>query len=736
MTATQPASARFVDRLAEKMGGRLNRRSFFTRTAVAGAALAVAPTDYVLKPGTAYAAICSCNNYNCDCGSLCCDGYTEFCCTLSGANQCPPGTRMGGWWKADGTGLCGPNAPRYYMDCNVDCGGCGCGGSGVCSGSCTGTPCGCMGGDCNNRKSGCVHFRYGQCNNQIACLGPILCRVVTCLPPWQIEPTCTTTVLVDQNTAFHDRPCLHRTIGSVESVTDTGSSLRVVGWALDYDTSAPIQVHVYMDGKGATVGTADLSRPDVANLYPGMGSAHGFDFTFPAGPGPHRIDVYAIGVGPNPTNVLIGSSTATVTSPFGAFDSVTSDYDSVRVTGWAIDPDTINPTSVHVYIDGAPAGSFTANGYRPDVGAAFPAWGNYHGYDIDVPVAPGTHTVSVYAINSAGVPAPNVLLGSRAFTVTAGPFGNLEVAAAVNPDKIRVRGWAIDPAGPSPIQVRVLVDGAVSTTVTANITRPDVGAAFPAFGADHGFDVTVPAPINATGSHAVEVVGVNVGTGSDTSFGKRTVQVGGLPGGAVDAVWAMPGAVRLVGWALDPDVIGAIPIHVWLDGAPVGAYTADLSRPDVGAVFPGYGDNHGFDVTIPVGAGDHVVNVYAINSGSGSSNALLSSRGVKVGGNPVGNFDEAIGGPGNVRVRGWALDPDVAAPIIVHVWVDGAPLTALTCDQSRPDIANAYPGYGPDHGFDAVLDLAPGTHQILVYGINTGTGTTNTFLGGKTVTVV
>ena len=81
------------------------------------------------------------------------------------SNQCPPGSLLGGWWKVDGSGFC--NGPRYYMDCNAPCGGCGCGGSGVCSGGCSGTGCGCALGDCNNRKAGCIGFRYGQCNQQV-----------------------------------------------------------------------------------------------------------------------------------------------------------------------------------------------------------------------------------------------------------------------------------------------------------------------------------------------------------------------------------------------------------------------------------------------------------------------------------------------------------------------------------------------------------------------------------------
>jgi hypothetical protein len=55
----------------------------------------------------------------------------------------------------------------------------------------------------------CTAFRYGQCNQQMPCVGPILCRVVTCSPPWTVEPTCTTTVATDNYTRTHDAPCLH-----------------------------------------------------------------------------------------------------------------------------------------------------------------------------------------------------------------------------------------------------------------------------------------------------------------------------------------------------------------------------------------------------------------------------------------------------------------------------------------------------------------------------------------------
>ncbi|MFQ5557865.1 MAG: S-layer homology domain-containing protein, partial [Acidimicrobiales bacterium] len=148
---------------------------------------------------------------DCPPGSLCTDGYTDFCCLLTGENLCPPGTVVAGWWKADGSGFCdidGPR-PRYYLDCNLDCAsGCGCGAGGICDPACTSADCRCADG-CDSRMLDCTRFRYGQCNQHIPCVGPIQCRIITCVPPWKWDPSCTPAVATDSHTRFHDRPCLH-----------------------------------------------------------------------------------------------------------------------------------------------------------------------------------------------------------------------------------------------------------------------------------------------------------------------------------------------------------------------------------------------------------------------------------------------------------------------------------------------------------------------------------------------
>ena len=200
-------SRKLVERVSRVVDRHASRRGFLRNSAMTATAIAVAPVAYAIRPTTAEAAIISCGGLRCNAGSLCCDGYTDFCCLLTGENLCPPGTVVAGWWKADGSGYCdidGPR-PRYYLDCDP---GCGCGGSGICSSGCTSAHCRCPDG-CGTRKVECTRFRYGQCNQDVAWVGPIQCRIVTCVPPWQWDPKCTTSVATDNHTRWHDRPCLH-----------------------------------------------------------------------------------------------------------------------------------------------------------------------------------------------------------------------------------------------------------------------------------------------------------------------------------------------------------------------------------------------------------------------------------------------------------------------------------------------------------------------------------------------
>jgi hypothetical protein len=100
-------------------------------------------------------------------------------------------------------------------------------------------------------------------------------------------------------------------------------------------------------------------------------------------------------------------------NPFGNLDQVQRVGGVVTVTGWALDPDSIDrPIDVHLYVDGRGAAAITADRSRPDVGAAFAGAGAAHGYSASLALPPGQQTVCAYAIN-VGYGTHNPLLTCR-----------------------------------------------------------------------------------------------------------------------------------------------------------------------------------------------------------------------------------------------------------------------------------------------------------------------------------
>jgi len=230
---------RMVERASGVLEKRTSRRGFLARLTLAGTAIAVGPLRYLLKPGTAYASICQCPTFSwayrqqsCTCctDSCCCDGWTTFCCTLTGSNTCPSGSFVGGWWQCSQSPYCldyhGFEVARYYIDCNAlcnsNCGSCinenvpqyttYCGGGHYDSSSaynCIDSQfkCECANGLCGNRATSCNWFRYGQCNTGHQCAGPVVCRIATCTPPWDIYTSCGTSGVSDNRTCTHNATC-------------------------------------------------------------------------------------------------------------------------------------------------------------------------------------------------------------------------------------------------------------------------------------------------------------------------------------------------------------------------------------------------------------------------------------------------------------------------------------------------------------------------------------------------
>jgi len=205
-------------------------------------------------------------------------------------------------------------------------------------------------------------------------------------------------------------------VGHFDTATSKSAGvITVSGWAVDVDTTAPITVHVYVDGRATTALVADSPRADVGRIYR-RGDNHGFNGLVPASNGTHKVCVYAIDSagGKNPS---LGCATVKVVNrvPLGSLDAVTSTAGRITTRGWALDPDTTSPISVHVYVDGKAVRALTSDTPRPDVGRIF-GKGDDHGFSGVVNAVPGTHQVCLYAIDSTG--GSNPRLGCKSVAVT------------------------------------------------------------------------------------------------------------------------------------------------------------------------------------------------------------------------------------------------------------------------------------------------------------------------------
>lgn len=224
--------------------------------------------------------------------------------------------------------------------------------------------------------------------------------------------------------------------------------------------------------------------------------------------------------------------------PFGHYDTISSPTPGqVRVRGWSADPDAkTTPTAVHVYVGGksgttgAEGHAITANVNRPDVGKAYPGYGDRHGFDATFTTKKtGNVEVCVYAINIGGGSNPS--LGCKVVRVgNPNPFGHFDLVSSPGAGRVRARGWAADPNVPTkPISVHIYIGGragtkgVVSHAIPANVSRPDVGKVHPTYGAIHGFDSTFTTKLS--GNVEVCAYAINSGPGSNQLLGCKVVKV-------------------------------------------------------------------------------------------------------------------------------------------------------------------------------------------------------------------
>jgi hypothetical protein len=331
-------------------------------------------------------------------------------------------------------------------------------------------------------------------------------------------------------------------------------------------------------------------------------------------------EVGAVDAGPRPTTLPFGNFEELVPSP--------SPHPGLEYRGWAWDPDYPDPTFYSVYVDAAPDPSVwtTTAVPRPDVVLAYPGAGLSRGFDGVLELPPGPHTVCIFAqdIDAGAVP-----IGCRTATVPSSlPVGNFESLWSAG-SNVTLSGWALDLDAPlgQPVDVHVYVNGSWGGATRTDVARADVAAVYVGAGILHGFTKSFTA---GPGTHQVCAYAIDPTTRANTALGCRWVTTGSSqPMGNFEALTSVGSTVTLSGWALDPDVVGAIDVHVYVNGAWGGAVSTVGVRADVGAVYPGTGDLHGFTKSFTAGPGTHQVCAYAIDSPT-TSNTPLGCRTITV----------------------------------------------------------------------------------------------------------
>lgn len=412
-------------------------------------------------------------------------------------------------------------------------------------------------------------------------------------------------------------------IASLDAVSTSLGTVTVAGWALDPDTTSSIWVHVYVDNAFATATLASGSRPDVAAVY-GKGDLHGFAVALPVSGGTHQVCLYAIDAqgGVNPQ---FACRTVTVVNhePIGTIDTARTSPTAVTLSGWAFDPDTSSPISVHYYIDGRWSGAVTASSPRPDVAAVY-GNGDLHGYTVTLPASAGTHTVCAYGIDTSG--GVNAQIACRTFTIASlaptPPTGVIDSVVG-GAGTVVATGWAFDPNTSGAIVVQMTLDGVLVSSAPTSATRADVAQVYGLATQNHGYRTTVYA---TAGNHTLCVNALDSDSSAPSSLGCRDVTVtdsgtNAMPFGVIDSAVPTPGSVTVTGWAIDPDTSTPIGVHVYVDGAWAGAGTAGLSRPDVDQAY-GHGPSHGYSITVPLAPGPHTVCTYGIDATGGPNPGL------------------------------------------------------------------------------------------------------------------
>ncbi len=278
--------------------------------------------------------------------------------------------------------------------------------------------------------------------------------------------------------------------------------------------------------------------------------------------------------------------------------------------GWAVDPDTSDPVSITLTIDGRRTINKVANIPRPKVDSRF-GLGPRHGFEFTTALQRGRHQYCIWALNVGEGADTN--LGCRTFTVASSPVGALEQIQIVFEPQPRLvlSGHVTDPDTSSPVNVDVVLDRRLVNTGRAD-------------GPGGAFRITADV---TPGPHSVCAFGIDDNQLSpDTNLGCADLTVPDRqPIGSYILRNLGGGRLMFDGWALDPDTSASIVVAATVDGRRVADQVADARRVPLGRRY-GLGEFHGVDLEIRLSPGTYRVCLWALNATKGAKSTNLGCR--------------------------------------------------------------------------------------------------------------
>lgn len=392
------------------------------------------------------------------------------------------------------------------------------------------------------------------------------------------------------------------------------------------------------------------------------------------------IGAHAGGFNTNSVGVVVLGDYSSASPSGAAIESVS------RVAGWKLASHGTNPVGTVTRVAGT-----GSTRYAPGTTVNLPRVVGHR--DVGSTSCPG----SVW--NTLGSIRPRAQDWAEWSWAASVPIGSVD-GYGVGPGQVVATGWAADPDATSPMTVRMTVGG-VTATARSVISRPDVQAVHPFAGPSSGFQVVANGVPPGYQDVCVTALNQNFGLG-DLSLGCRPVIVtdptGRAPTGSVDTATGFNGGFDVSGSfsIAAPGSVSQVGIEV--DGS-VRQWVAPSAQRFAGRI-------------VGVTAGSK--RVCAIARTSFGTETRINCRLVDVaGGSAIGSVDRIEYADGRIHVAGWALDRETLGSIPVRVSI-GSVSETLLATWRRDDVAAAYPGYGPDHGFAASAPVGPGEHKVCV----------------------